>query len=84
MLVPNAKPGSIFFVLSVDSVHFFNSCRLYGPFNVRHPAYGTILHGVELFLITVSYNDYGMLENMTHFYTQYTAQDLIEVFHVTR
>jgi hypothetical protein len=69
MPVPNTKPGSMF-------LHFFFLYLInfyvpaVAPINSAGPEeFGTILYGVELFLIFISHNDYGMLENMSRLST---------------
>jgi len=57
-------------------IYFFDVQRIYSPnlclFSALSPKIktsGAIFHGVEHFLIIISHNNYGMLENMSRYST---------------
>lgn len=62
MLVPNTKPG---FMFLADYGDYFQKMLLQPPLFAQACISETILHGVELLPISLSHNNYGMLENMS-------------------
>jgi len=69
MLMPNTKPGFNYYRFLSSVVIIFPLAdpeRIQPLSPVMHV---TILHGVELFLITISHNNYGMLENVSRLST---------------
>ena len=70
MPVPNTKPGFIFYPFFCFPVIIFYLSAIAPIISVQPEKLGTILYGVELFLISISHNNYSMLENMSRLSTR--------------
>ena len=80
MLMPNAKPGSIFFLTH-------STLSLFSTANPTHALsslnFEAILYGVELLLISISHNNNSLLENMSRLSTLAFKQDITALASVT-